>query len=154
MEWIVIQDALGVPPTHAQVRLFASRILQASGDTSEIGKNWMEGFLRRNPLVKTLRGKPLDLQRINGATTERIKGFFTLLQIPEIHHIKQANRYNMDETGIMEAMGSNSLVLGGSEKRFTYKKDHMNRTWISIIECISAIGKALSLLVIFPGKSV
>lgn len=45
-------------------------------------------------------------------------------------------------------------MLGGSEKKVTYKRDQINRSWITIIECISAAQKALLPLVIFPGKSV
>jgi len=53
-EWICIQDTLGLAPTHAQIRTFASRILLAGGSTTGVGKHWLEGFLRRNPRVKTL----------------------------------------------------------------------------------------------------
>ena len=53
-EWICIQDTLGLAPTHAQIRTFASRILLAGGSTTGVGKHWLEGFLRRNLHVKTL----------------------------------------------------------------------------------------------------
>jgi len=54
-EWICIQDTLGLAPTHAQIRTFASRILLAGGSATGVGKHWLEGFLRRNPRVKTLQ---------------------------------------------------------------------------------------------------
>jgi hypothetical protein len=36
----------------------------------------MEGFLRRNPEVRTVRGKPLDSCRLHRATTKIIQEFF------------------------------------------------------------------------------
>ncbi|KZL64103.1 transposase, partial [Colletotrichum tofieldiae] len=143
-EWIRIQHALGVAPTHLQVKLFAERILQAMGDTEPIGRGWISAFLKRNPSVKVQRSRPIDSRRINGASTEVIRDWFNLLAIPEIKGIKPANRYSMDETGILEGQGSNGLVLGMAK----------TKAWVSIIECISAMGHALNPLIIYKGKTV
>ncbi|CCF31857.1 transposase, partial [Colletotrichum higginsianum] len=62
-EWVRIQHALGVAPTHLQVRLFAERILHAMGDTEPIGKGWIQAFLKRNPSVKVQRSRPIDSRR-------------------------------------------------------------------------------------------
>lgn len=66
--WIFIQEAIGFPVTHQQVREFAERVLKASGNTQPLGKGWIEGFLYRNPKVRTKRGKTIDSKRANGAT--------------------------------------------------------------------------------------
>jgi hypothetical protein len=58
--WILVQANLDLPPTHQQVKEIASRIVRAGGDDQPLGKHWMEGFLRRNPEVRTVRGKPID----------------------------------------------------------------------------------------------
>ncbi|KAK0367791.1 transposase [Colletotrichum limetticola] len=60
----------------------------------------------------------------------------------------------MDETGIMEGKGANGLVLGMAEATAVRKKEPGSRTWVTIIECISADGRAIKLLVIYKGKSV
>jgi 4-hydroxybenzoate polyprenyltransferase len=60
----------------------------------------------------------------------------------------------MDEAGIMEGLGENGLVVGSSEKRSIQKKTPGSRVWTSLIECVSATGRALPPLVIFKGKSV
>ncbi|CCF44775.1 transposase [Colletotrichum higginsianum] len=153
-EWIRIQHALGVAPTHLQVKLFAERILHAMGDTEPIGKGWITAFLNRNPSVKVQRSRPIDSRRVNGASTEVIRDWFKLLAIPEIISIKPANRYNMDETGILEGQGSNGLVLGMSETKSVRKKQPGSRAWVSVIECISALGHALDPLIIYKGKTV
>ena len=68
-QWILTQAALGVPPTHAQVKQFVARILQVKGDLDPLGKKWISGFLRRNPTIKVQRSKSIDSKRVNGAST-------------------------------------------------------------------------------------
>ncbi|KAF4485940.1 Pogo transposable element with KRAB domain [Colletotrichum fructicola Nara gc5] len=60
----------------------------------------------------------------------------------------------MDETGILEGKGDNGLVLGRAATKSVRKKQPGSRAWVSIIECISAVGKALHPLVIYKGKKV
>jgi 4-hydroxybenzoate polyprenyltransferase len=148
------QEALGVPLTHGQIRQFAGRLLAIKGDHKKLGKRWMEGFLRRNPILRTKRARNIDSVRVNGATTAIIKSWFQRLVIPAIATIKPENRYNIDESGIMEGYGANGLVVGSSERRSIQKKQPGSRVWTSFIECISATGNALLPLVIFKGKSV
>jgi Tc5 transposase DNA-binding domain len=152
--WVLAQEALGVPLTHGQIRQFAGRLLVIKGDHKELGKRWMEGFLRRNPILRTKRARNIDSVRVNSATTAVIKSWFQRLVIPTIATIKPENRYNIDESGIMEGYGANGLVVGSSERRSIQKKQPGSRAWTSFIECISATGKALLPLVIFKGKSV
>ena len=152
--WVLAQEALGVPLTHGQIRQFASRLLVIKGDHKELRKRWMEGFLRRNPILRTKKARNIDSVRVNGATTAIIKSWFQRLVIPAIATIKPENRYNMDESGIMEGCGANGLVVESAERRSIQKKQPGSRAWTSFIECVSATGKALLPLVIFKGKSV
>jgi len=73
---------------------------------------------------------------------------------PVVESIYAKNRWNADEAGLMEGQGSNSLVLGRSEKSIIRKKQPGSRVWTSFIECVSATGSSLPPLVIFKGKSV
>ncbi len=77
----------------------------------------MEGYLRQNPVLITKRARNIDSVRVNGATTSVIKGWFPRLAIPAISSIKPKNRWNIDESGIMEGFGANRLVVGSSEMR-------------------------------------
>lgn len=153
-DWILIQDDLGCPVSHSQVRDFASKIARRNGHTEGIGRNWLQSFLRRYNDVKTLRGKKIDTERYNGASTELIKAFFMLLMMPAIRIIKQKNRYNADEIGMMEGIGMNGLVLGHKGKKAALIKQPGVRFWITILECISAEGRVLPPTVIFKGKTV
>ena len=91
-DWIRVQDALGVRPTHAQIRTFASRILLAGGSATGVGKHWLQGFLRRNPRIVTLRTRRIDSTRVNGVTTEVIQAWFPYLALPAIQKVIQADR--------------------------------------------------------------
>ena len=126
----------------------ADRILQVDGNFQTLGKNLFQKFIDRNPLIKVQRCREIYFQHVNGASENIIRPWFDRLSESEIMAIKPCNRYNMDEIGILEGMGSNSLVLGSSECRSILKKQPGSRAWTSIIECISATGKALPPLVI------
>ena len=69
--------------------------------------------------------------------------WFPLFDLPAIKKVMQADRWNIDETGLMQGMGANGLVFGMAEKRKTFKKDSGRREWTTIIECISASGRHL-----------
>jgi 4-hydroxybenzoate polyprenyltransferase len=153
-KWILTQEAIGLPPTHAQIKELAQRVLNVSGNTTTIGKRWMARFLARHPALGTKRTRSIEHARVNSATIPVIKAWFPYLAVPEIKAIKPANRWNMDEAGIMEGQGVNGLVVGSREKRAILKKAPGTRAWTSFIECISATGEHLSPVVIFKGKSV
>lgn len=117
-DWVLIQESLGLSPTHSQIKDFAQRLLAVRGDTTTLGKRWIRGFLKRNPVLKTKKQYRIDSARVNGATIDIIKGWFQKLEIPEIKAIKPENRWNMDEAGIMEGQGVNGLVVGSKDRRF------------------------------------
>jgi hypothetical protein len=152
--WILIQDSIGTPPTHKQVAMIAATLLPSANPPHKLGRHWIEGFVKRHPEVRTLRGKRIDLLRANGATSDQVKAFFLFLKNPTIRDIPASRRYNMDEGGILEGVGINGLVLGSSRKRYTLHKQTGSRELITAVETISATGEALPPLIIFKGKWV
>ncbi len=94
------------------------RLFVIKGDHKDLGKRWIKGFLRRNPILQTKKARNINSVRVNGATTSTIKGWFPRLAIPAIATIKPENRYNIDESSIMEGYKVNSLVVGCFERRF------------------------------------
>ena len=153
-QWVLSQGALGYAPTHAQIKSFASRVLQAGGDTQPLGKHWMQHFLKRNPAIKTLQGKKIEYLCVNRALTENIKGLFERLALPTVKVVLPGDRWNMDESGIMEGYGINGLVVGAVELKSICVKSPQDRNWTTIVESISADGRSLSPLVIFKGVNI
>ncbi|KAL8296578.1 hypothetical protein RB600_001864 [Gaeumannomyces tritici] len=152
--WILLQDSLGLPPTHAEIRFFAEEILRLGGDSQPLGKHWIRAFLGRYPEIRTGRSKRIKNARVQGATTGTITEWWQRLQIPEVARIKPENTYNADEGGLQEGRTGNGLVLGLAGTRPLQRKEPGFRTWTSFIECISATGVSLPPLIIFKGKSV
>ncbi|KAM5526920.1 transposase [Fusarium oxysporum f. sp. phaseoli] len=54
----------------------------------------------------------------------------------------------------MEGIGMNRLFLGHKDKKSVLIRQPGSRSWITILECISATGKVLRPAVIFQGKTV
>ena len=87
VQWAHVQDALGMPPTHYQLRCAAEEILRASGTQKKLGKNWVTNFMRRHPSLGTLQGKRLDIKRAKDVTPDKIKGLFDTLDGPLLRHV-------------------------------------------------------------------
>ena len=152
--WATVQAKLGLPPTYLQVRQAAQRILRAAGSEKKLGKNWITEFIRRNHSIKAVKGMHIKKARIEAITPDKIKEFFEILSQDPIIGVRPANRYNMDETGIMEGMRTAQKVIAPSSTKKVWIKQQKRNTWTTIIECVSAEGNYLPPVVIWQGKSV
>jgi hypothetical protein len=63
------------------------------------------------------------------------------------------NIWNMDETGVMLSMLSSTKVLVGKDDQRNYRSARVNRTTITAIECISASGRCLNPMIVWPSSS-
>ena len=91
---------------------------------------------------------------MEAVTPEKIEEFFEVLNQSPAKDIRPVNRWNMDETGIMEGMRSAHKVIVPSGTKKVYRKQQKRNTWTTIIECASAEGNYLPPVVIWQGKSV
>jgi hypothetical protein len=63
------------------------------------------------------------------------------------------NVYNMDETGVMLSMLGSVKVLVGKDDRRDYRGVRVKRTTVTAIECISADGRYLNPMIIWPATT-
>lgn len=56
VKWVLAQASLDVPVTHQQLRNFVTHVLARRGDNVPLGKNWVDGFLRRHPEIVSRKG--------------------------------------------------------------------------------------------------
>jgi len=63
------------------------------------------------------------------------------------------NVYNMDETGVMLSMLRSVKVRVGKNDSRNYRGAGVKRTMVTAIECISADGKSLPPLIIWPAST-
>jgi len=71
--------------------LFAGRILAARYNAMLLGKRWIAGFLRRNPVLKTKKQFKINSARVNTATIDITKAWFRKLEVLAIKAIKLEN---------------------------------------------------------------
>ena len=73
----------------------------------------------------------------------------------ELHNpdIMPKNVYNMDETGVMLSMLGSVKVLVSKDDPRDYRGAGVKRTMVTAIECMSADGRCLSPLIIWPAST-
>jgi hypothetical protein len=105
------------------------------------GKNWAKAFETRHPETAARRVMALDWDRHEKNIAGKITHDPTILA---------ENVYNMDETGVMLSMlGSVKVLVGKGDKR-SYRGARVKRTTVTAIECISADGRYLNPMIIWP----
>lgn len=62
--------------------------------------------------------------------------------------------WNFDETRVALSVCTNQHVIADARKKKAYNKSPELREWVSVLECVSAVGKKLQCLVIFKGKNL
>ncbi|KAL0934828.1 uncharacterized protein CTRU02_209419 [Colletotrichum truncatum] len=67
--WALAQGSLGLAPTNTELKELAQRVLAVAGEFEPLGRNWMDGFLRRNPSLRTVRGKFIGSQLVEAVAT-------------------------------------------------------------------------------------
>ena len=65
--------------------------------------------------------------------------------------IPYENVWNFDETGVALGVCTNQQVIADARKKKAYNKSPESREWVSVLECVSAVGKKLQCVVIFKG---
>ena len=122
----------------------------------KLGANWVQRFRSRHPDVKSKCSRSIAAQRTKSYTADKINGFFDYLQLLfEQHHYRPQDVYNMDETGFIMGQNGNQYVLTRSQHKTIYKQSaQISGESLTVVKCISAVGKALKPLVLFKGAYV
>jgi hypothetical protein len=76
VDWVLVQESLGLGLTHLQIKDFAQWLLAIQGDTTTLGKRWIQGFMKRNPILKTKKQYQINSTRVNRAIIDIIKSWF------------------------------------------------------------------------------
>ncbi|KAI4745529.1 hypothetical protein E4T50_04116 [Aureobasidium sp. EXF-12298] len=136
-----------------------NKSLKASLPHTLVAVKWLPGFyrfvtkfIRDNPRIASVVGKPIKQARIDGTHPEAIQEFYTLYErIVRKFNIQLCNMWNMDKHGIALGVCANSYVLESSKKKRSYVKSPESREWVLIIEVVSPTGGFIRPLVIFKG---
>jgi hypothetical protein len=126
-------------------------------DQSDIrapGKNWPQAFSKRHPELKATRDRAIDWDRHDHHIYDKVVDWFVIigreLAAPAV---LPENTYNMDETGVLLSVPNSLKVLVGRDELKTRRGVRVKRTLITAIECISADGRCLHPLIIWPATT-
>jgi hypothetical protein len=160
---VLHKAALGQYVTVKLLRYLAREIVrrrtsafQAPNTDDEIrlpGKNWPKGFYKRHPDLRPRTLKPLEWERHN--IYDKVLQWFDVIE-KELQNpaILPENVYNVDETGItLSRLTSRKVLLHKNDMR-RCRGVGAKRTLVTAIECISASGKCLEPLIIWPTSTL
>lgn len=134
-----------------------SSIFQHPTTDSQIpppGKNWPQAFYKRHPELRSRRLKPIDWKRDDRHIEEKVHQWFGVIgrELAD-PAILLENVYNMDETGVLLSVLNSLKVLVSKNDLREHRGAAVKRTLVTAIECISADGRCLSPLIIWPAAT-
>ena len=157
VEAIILASRQGIPFTHEHIRDEANAILQnRRGDKSEVGKRWVDNFLRRhNDRLHTYWSAPLPSVRAKAGNKENISGYFALIKerISD-PKVPPERVWSMDETQANPDGTPTQRVVGESSLRRQHQQGQSNKQTITVLVTIGADGSTISPTVVFKGKKV
>src|SRR6478736_5509951 len=123
-------------------------------DPPRVGTNWASRWLSSQPKYYRTKAKPMDLARKLAQSPEAILAWYRKLWLTEQRlGISDANKYNMDETGIRIGVAKDSFVYT-RRGREVLIPTATNRELISLVECVSATGVSLPPMLIMKAKTI
>jgi hypothetical protein len=118
------------------------------------GKNWPQGFYKRNPELVARRVKAMAWNRHDHTIYQKTVDRFSIIGGEFANPaILPENVYNMAETGVLLSVLGALKVLVGRDDLRNYRGVGSKRTLITAIECISGDGRCLEPLVIWPAAT-
>ena len=118
------------------------------------GRNWTKALENRHPELRARRLKALDWNRHEKNTYGKITRWFEVIaRVLQDPAIEPKNVFNMDETGVMLSMPGSVKVLVGKDDTRDYRGARIKRTTVTAIECISADGRYLNPMIIWPATT-
>ena len=135
-------------------RAVTSQASPIEDQTALPGKNWPQGFFKRNPELKARKRKAIAWNRHDVNIYDKVSEWFSLIG-KELQHptILQENVYNMDKTGVLLSILGSLKVLVASDDLRSYRGTGVQRSLITAMECISGDGRYLDPLVIWPATT-
>lgn len=118
------------------------------------GKNWARAFQRRHPELKAKKVGALDWNRHEKNVRPKITHWYKVIgKVTQDPDILEENMYNVDETGTMLSNLCSVKVLVGKDDSRNYRGARVKRTTVTAIECISADGRRLKPMIIWPATT-
>lgn len=119
------------------------------------GYDWLNSFLRRNPILTVRKPEGMSLCRAEGMTRDRVNSYFDLLRnvMEENNLFDQPGRlFNMDETGLQLNNSPIHVIATKGSKLVPSITSAERGETITLIACCNAEGNFLRPSCIMKGK--
>lgn len=123
-------------------------------EKSLAGKDWLYGFLKRNPHITLRQPEGTSLNRISAFNEEEIKLFFSNLQnVMDRFKFEPSQIYNMDETGVTTVQKNCPKIYGpkGMKRIGAAISAERGRT-ITAVFAVNVAGSYIPPMLIYPRK--
>lgn len=116
------------------------------------GREWLRGFLRRNPTITLRCPEPTSAARARAFNAHNVGKFFDLLEsMTDQHHFPPHRIYNVDETGITTVQTKPSRIMARKGKKQVGSLSSAERGVLTTaVICMSAGGVYVPPMLIFP----
>jgi transposase len=154
--FLLLMSSFGQPVRIKYVPTLAYNIARrrSSKPVKPPGKNWPRAFEKRHPKLKAKRVRAIDWKRHEIHIHDKIREWFEVIsEVINDPAVRPENVYNMDETGVMLSMLGSVKVLVGKDDLQRHRGAGIKRTMVTAIECISADGRSLLPLIIWPAAT-
>ncbi|EDO00500.1 hypothetical protein SS1G_06902 [Sclerotinia sclerotiorum 1980 UF-70] len=165
VQWISRFTITGFPATSMLVKEMADEIrlrriqvassrIPTSTEIPPIGHKWIYRFQKRHPELKICYSHQLESNRTKETTPENIQTWFDTFCIRLIERKYELDDiYNIDETGFGVGSTQSIRIIIDSTQKSNWKVTAGKQEWITAFECVNAVGKALSSMIIFKAQN-
>ncbi|XP_022246856.1 uncharacterized protein LOC106463612 isoform X2 [Limulus polyphemus] len=120
------------------------------------GKEWLRGFLSRNPELSVRTPDAISAARARGFDRQVVSKFFNILeQLFDEHKFSPNNIYSVDETGLSIAQSKPSKIIElKNHRQVRALKSAEYGQLVTVEICMSATGSFVPPLFVFPWTSM
>lgn len=121
-------------------------------ETKLAGKDWAQGFLRRNPNLSLRKPEPTSVSRILAFNKAEVDRFFNnLMEVTDRYKFTPARIFNVDETGISTVQKPPSIIGPKGQKQLGTATSLERGRNITVCCAMSATGIFIPPMFIYPG---
>lgn len=122
-----------------------------NNEKQEAGKDWLYGFLKRNPEISVRVPEATSLNRITAFNQPEMELFFkNLIYLLEKHKIPPNRIFNVDESGFTTVQRPGKILAPKGQKQVGAATSWERGKNITVCCCMSAVGQYVPPLFVFP----
>ena len=158
-EFLEVVSDVGYGKTKKQIKNMVESAARDKGvlRKGRISDGWFRGFMERQPQLRLRKGDKTSFVRMDAMKQkEELDNYFiTLKSILVEHNLmnKPELIYNVDESGMPLEQQSPRVVARKGKKKVRYCTSG-NKSQITIVGCINAIGQAMPPFIIYDAKNL